>query len=100
MKEIIISVATLGGFGALFGLLLGIFNERFKVEENPLIKQIYDALPHSDCGACGYPGCFACAEAIAVREAPIDACSVGRQETAKKVQEILDKFEEENSNNN
>jgi electron transport complex protein RnfB len=97
MKDIIISVATLGGFGALFGVLLGVFNERFKVEENPLSKAIYDVLPHGECGACGFPGCFPCAEAIAENRALLDVCTVGGQETAKKVKEVLENFKKENN---
>lgn len=99
MKDIIISVATLGGFGALFGLLLGVFNEKFKVEENPLVHAIYNVLPHGECGACGFPGCHPCAEAIAENRAIIDACTVGGQETAKKIKEVIENFKNETVKN-
>ncbi len=99
MKDIIISIATLGGFGALFGVLLGVFNEKFKVEESPLVKAIYDVLPHGECGACGFPGCNPCAEAIAENKAPIDACTVGGQETAKKIKEVIENFKQNTRNN-
>jgi electron transport complex protein RnfB len=100
MKDIVISVATLGGFGALFGLLLGIFNEKFKVEEHPLVKAIYDVLPHGECGACGFPGCIPCAEAIAEERASVDACTVGGQDTARKVKEAIENFKKESNNTN
>lgn len=89
MKEIIISVLTVGLFGVLFGILLGVFNEKFKVEENPLVKAIYEVLPHGECGACGFPGCTPCAEAIAEGNAAINACTVGGEEVAKKIEAIL-----------
>jgi len=94
VKEIIVSVLTVGGFGALFGVLLGLFNEKFKVEENPLVKAIYDILPHGECGACGFPGCDPCAEAIAEGKAPFSACTVGGEEVAKKVEQIIKEFKE------
>lgn len=90
MKTILISVLTLGILGVLFGVLLGVFNEMFKVEESPLVAAIYEALPHADCGACGFPGCLACSEAIAEERAPFDACSVGGKEVEDKVREIVE----------
>jgi len=48
MKDILISVSTLGVLGALFGILLGVFNEKFKVEESPLVAAIYEVLPHGE----------------------------------------------------
>lgn len=89
MKEIIVSILTIGVFGAIFGALLGFFNEKFKVEENPLVKAIYEVLPHGECGACGFPGCNPCAEAIAEGNAPVNACTVGGEDVAKKIEEII-----------
>ncbi len=89
MRDIIISVLTIGGFGAIFGLLLGVFNEKFKVEEDPLFKAIYEVLPHGECGACGFPGCHPCAQAIAEGTVPLTACVVGGDEVAQKIKKIL-----------
>ncbi|MGB9769427.1 MULTISPECIES: RnfABCDGE type electron transport complex subunit B [Caldisericum] len=91
MKEILISVFTLGILGTLFGILLGVFNEKFKVEENPLVQAIYEVLPHGECGACGFPGCHPCAEAIAEGRAGYDACVVGGKEVEQKIKDIMEK---------
>lgn len=90
MKDILVSVLTLGVLGVLFGVLLGVFNEKFKVEESELVKAIYDVLPHGECGACGFPGCHPCAEAIAEGRAGYDACPVGGKEVEQKVKEIME----------
>ena len=95
MKTFVISILTVGGFGALFGALLGYFAEKYKVEENPLAKAIYDVLPHGECGACGFPGCHPCAEAIAEGRAPINACVVGGAATAAKVKKVIEEFKKE-----
>jgi RnfABCDGE-type electron transport complex B subunit len=92
MKDIIISIGTIGGFGALFGLLLGIFNEKFKVEEDPMYVAIYKVLPHGECGACNFPGCHPCAQAIAEGNAPITACIVGGDEVTSKIKKVLEEF--------
>jgi len=90
MKNILISVFTLGILGTLFGVLLGVFNEKFKVEENPLVQAIYEVLPHGECGACGFPGCRPCAEAIAEGRAGYDACVVGGKEVEEKIRKVME----------
>jgi RnfABCDGE-type electron transport complex B subunit len=90
MKDILISVFTLGILGALFGVLLGVFNEKFKVEVSPLAQAIYEVLPHGECGACGFPGCHPCAEAIAEGRASYDACVVGGKEVEEKIRKIME----------
>ncbi len=99
MKTFIISVVTVGGFGAFFGALLGYFAEKYKVEENPLVKAIYEVLPHGECGACGFPGCHPCAEAIAETQAPVDVCIVGGAATTEKIKKVLEDFKKKASEN-
>jgi len=94
MKTFIISVATVGGFGAFFGALLGYF-----AEENPLVKAIYEVLPHGECGACGFPGCHSCAEAIAEAQASVDVCVVGGAATTEKIKKVVEEFKNKASKN-
>ncbi|MDX9874620.1 MAG: RnfABCDGE type electron transport complex subunit B, partial [Spongiibacteraceae bacterium] len=51
--------------GALFGAVLGYAAVRFRVEGNPIVDDIENLLPQTQCGQCGYPGCRPYAEAIA-----------------------------------
>ena len=99
MKTFIISVATVGGFGAFFGALLGYFAEKYKVEENPLVKAIYEVLPHGECGACGFPGCHSCAEAIAEAQASVNVCVVGGAATTEKIKKVVEEFKNKASKN-
>ncbi len=92
MKTIIISIVAVGGFGALFGALLGFFAEKYQVEKDPFVEAIYKVLPHGECGACGFPGCHPCAEAIAKGKAPANACVVGGTATTEKVKKVIDEF--------
>ncbi|BER92958.1 MAG: H+/Na+-translocating ferredoxin:NAD+ oxidoreductase subunit [Candidatus Atribacteria bacterium] len=68
---------VVGVLGLLFGLMLGWFAKKFAVEVNPLAQRIEEILPGANCGACGYPGCSGLAEAIALGNAPVNACPVG-----------------------
>jgi len=53
----------LGGVGVTFGTLIALANRFFRVWEDPRIDSITEILPGVNCGACGYAGCRAFAEA-------------------------------------
>jgi Na+-translocating ferredoxin:NAD+ oxidoreductase RNF subunit RnfB len=52
---------TMLGLGSGFALVLLIASEKLKVEVDPKIEQIHEALPNLDCGACGFAGTGECA---------------------------------------
>ncbi len=74
----------------LFGILIVWVARKFKVEGNPVVEQINQVLPQTQCGQCGYPGCKPYAEAIAKGEAPINQCPPGGQDGIRKLAELLD----------
>jgi len=81
------------GFSAVLAFLIGIalayFNQKFKVERDPKIEVVREALPGANCGACGFPGCDAYAEAVATGRAPTTKCSVGGSATAEALAKIM-----------
>ena len=85
----LISVISMGGIGAFFGIVLAYASKKFAIKVDPRIEQINEALPGANCGACGYPGCSGFAEAIVEGEAPVDGCPVGGREVAEKIAEIM-----------
>ena len=89
MENILYPVSVLGGFGLLFGVLLSIASNVFKVEVDPKITEVLDALPGANCGACGYPGCAGLATAIAQEKAPVNSCPIGGQKVADHIAEIM-----------
>ena len=62
-SAILTSVAILGGVGLTFGTLIALAHARFRVYEDPRVDTLTDLLPGANCGACGYAGCRAFAEA-------------------------------------
>lgn len=70
-------------------LILGWANKAFHVPVNPLVEKINGVLPGANCGGCGYVGCNEYAEAVASGAAQPDKCTVGGEEVAAKVAEIL-----------
>lgn len=87
--NIVLPVLSIGGLGVVFGTGLGIAGEVFKVEVDPKITLILEALPGANCGGCGFPGCGGLATAIATGDAPVNGCPVGGASCAAKIGEIM-----------
>ena len=78
--------------GAVFGLVLAFVNRKFSVEINPLIHLVEDVLPKGQCGACGYAGCMAYAEAVVLNDdVPPNLCVPGKAPVADVVAELTGK---------
>ena len=72
------AIVVLSVLGFLLGGLLGMAAKFFAVEDgNPVVKEIEDLLPGSQCGQCGFPGCTSAAEAMASGTAQINCCPPG-----------------------
>jgi Na+-translocating ferredoxin:NAD+ oxidoreductase RNF subunit RnfB len=87
---ILAAVIVLGSIGALFGLLLYVIAQKFKVIEDPKIDEISEVLPGANCGGCGKAGCRALAEAI-VKQGNTEGlkCPAGGNEVAAKIAKIM-----------
>ena len=77
------------GLGTGFAVILLIASEKLKVEVDPKIEQIHEALPNLDCGACGYAGCGQYAKAVLQDPELIGACAPGGSGTSQKIAEVL-----------
>jgi len=85
---LLITAVVAGVIALILGLALGVFREIFKVEEDPLIGVIREALPGANCGGCGFPGCDGYAASVAVG-GDISKCTAGGKATADKLAEIM-----------
>lgn len=83
----LVGILTLAGLALLFGLILGFAAVRFKVDGDPLVDQLNEVLPQTQCGQCGHPGCRPYAEAIANGE-DINKCPPGGEATIQKLADI------------
>lgn len=83
------AILALVGLSVLFGAILGYAAVRLKVEADPIVDQIDNILPQTQCGQCGHPGCRPYAQAIANGEA-INKCPPGGQTTINNLAKLLD----------
>ncbi len=84
-----IAIVTLLILAVVLGAALGFASVRFKPEGNPLIDEIDNILPQTQCGQCGYPGCRPYAEAIANGD-KINKCPPGGESTIQALADMLD----------
>ena len=82
------AVITLGILALIFGVILGFAAVKFKVESDPIVDQIDEILPQTQCGQCGYPGCRPYAEAIANGD-DINKCPPGGEATIKQLADLM-----------
>ncbi|AWL11437.1 Electron transport complex subunit [Saliniradius amylolyticus] len=86
--SVIAALIAIGALALVFGLILGYAAVRFKVDSDPLVDQIDEILPQTQCGQCGYPGCRPYAEAIANGD-DINKCPPGGEATIKKLADLM-----------
>lgn len=85
----IVSVAAVAALGLVLGWLLGLASQWLGATVDPVVERITEALPGSQCGQCGYPGCAQAAAAVAAGNAPVTLCPPGGRAVAEKLAEIL-----------
>jgi len=88
---IIVVVIAAGGMvalGVLFALGLALASHAFVVQEDARAVSILEVLPGANCGACGYGGCRAYAQAVVEGE-KVTLCTVGGQEVANAIGSIM-----------
>ncbi len=86
--DLLVAVVILAVLGLIFGAILGFASVKFKVEGDPIVDQINDILPQTQCGQCGYPGCKPYAEAIANGD-EINKCPPGGEAGVKALADLL-----------
>ena len=91
MQEILIATLVVGVVGLLLGLALVTASKKFYVEVDDRVTKVRECLRGANCGACGYAGCDAVAEAIVKGEARVDACPGNSTENIAKIAAILGK---------
>ena len=87
--NVYIAIIAMGGLGFFFAAFLAVADKKLRVVEDPMVEKLDDALPGTNCGACGYPGCNQVALKLADGSVPIDACPAGGQEVVDLIAQIL-----------
>ena len=89
MTGFIIAAVVVGAIGIALGIFLTYSSKKFEVPVDEKEAEVREALPGSNCGACGFPGCDGAAAAIVKGEAPVTACPVGGASLAETIAGIV-----------
>lgn len=89
VSEVLVASLIIGGMGGALGLGLSLASKVFHVEVDKRVAKVREVLPGANCGACGFVGCDAFAEAIVDGSAEVNACPVGGQSLTEKLAEIM-----------
>ncbi|MGL5956095.1 MAG: RnfABCDGE type electron transport complex subunit B [Brevinema sp.] len=73
----------------ILGLTISLVTQLFYIKVDPRIAQIYEILPHFNCGACGRPGCMPYAESVINENLEPNRCKPGKEAVAEKIIAIL-----------
>lgn len=78
--------------GIFFGFVLAAVSKRFYVPVNPVVEQVHHQLPSANCGACGFAGCLAYAEAVVEdKNTSPGLCAPGGTATAQTLARLTGK---------
>ena len=91
-QTVLYTILSLSTIGIAAGVILYFVSQKFKVEEDPRIDDVEEALPAANCGGCGYPGCRNFAEACVKADDLSELyCPVGGNACMAAVAKILGK---------
>lgn len=86
---IILALGIMAVLGVLFGIILTIADKKFAVEVDARAAAVRECLGGANCGACGYAGCDAFAQAVVNGEAPVNGCAPGGPKAAEAIAAIM-----------
>lgn len=89
MTSILIACGVVSTVALVAGVLLGLVNRFFGVEEDPKVKAIRTCLPSANCGACGCKGCDDYAAAVAEGKVKPNLCVPGGESVSAMIGDIL-----------
>ncbi|MBN1809692.1 MAG: RnfABCDGE type electron transport complex subunit B [Planctomycetes bacterium] len=75
--------------GAVLGLVLFAASRFFKTDVDERVEKILDVLPNVNCGACGFGGCAAYAEAVVYKGSACSLCAPGGADVECRIAEIM-----------
>lgn len=86
---IVSALGVLAVLGILFGVLLAVAGKKFEVVQDERITRVRAVLGGANCGACGFAGCDAFAEAVVEGTAKPEGCPPGGADAARAIGEIM-----------
>ena len=89
MINLLTGAATMTGLALVFAVVLAVAWRFLRVIEDPRLEALDEALPGSNCGACGEPGCHAFAVKLLDGEQSPAGCTVSSPQAVEAIAALL-----------
>ncbi len=89
MTEFFIAGGVMLTLGVVLSGVLAVANKKLYVYEDPRIDVVEEWLPSANCGACGFAGCRAFAEAVVAGTASPSQCTASSPDMVQSIAEYL-----------
>lgn len=89
MSALIIAGVVMLVLGLALAAMLAAANKKLYVYEDPRIDEVEEMLPAANCGACGFAGCRAFAEAVIRGEATPGQCTASSADAVEEIASYL-----------
>ncbi|MCX7727088.1 MAG: RnfABCDGE type electron transport complex subunit B [Chitinispirillaceae bacterium] len=75
--------------GTVCGFILILSSHFLSVKTDPKLDEVLNLLPNVNCGACGYAGCSAAAQAVVKGERGPDVCVIAPKEISEAIAKVM-----------
>jgi len=89
LNHIMLAASFMAVLGITLAIILAIANRYLYVYEDPRIDSVEELLPHTNCGACGTPGCRSFAEELVEGGKNPGECTVNSLEMNEEIADFL-----------
>ena len=89
MNLILFSALSLGILGMVFAVVLAFLDKKLKVKQDERVEKILALLPGINCGACGFSGCAAFAQAVVKERKMFSGCIPGGREVNRQIASLM-----------
>lgn len=87
--SIIIPFVVIAALGGILGFGLAVADKKLAIKKDEKLELLESIMPGANCGACGFAGCTAYAEAVYSHKAQIGLCTPGGNAVAQKMGQIM-----------
>ena len=89
MNIMVLATVSVTAVGLLCAIMLAFASKVMAVETDERVGLVRELLPGANCGACGFAGCDAYADAVINDDAKTNLCTVGGAKVASEISEFL-----------
>ncbi|MFH0977855.1 MAG: RnfABCDGE type electron transport complex subunit B [Candidatus Woesearchaeota archaeon] len=89
IQAIMTALITAAVIALLLAISLAFASKRFVSKEDPKVDSVFEVLPQSNCGACGFPSCSEFAKALVHDPKAANHCRLGGKKVLEDIETVL-----------